>query len=335
MTKRLFLIKSIFGVIFLVTLTTILSKLYSDILEKEQLGYFKGRHVQVKEFNFEINDSNLTSLSDLPDDFPNQYQFHILHVKLKDSVDNSLVQNVYINRQIQNINQWLFSQTNGSSFRFDTYQGDIEITEVVLPISEEDFLGYAKQKYGEKDLNFNGLIYLNNALEDWLRILDRKSSFLNAGKIYIAYFEISKTYVCGHAPIQGNRVVGIYPIAINLRDNSPCTAFLHGNTLHESGVWEHLITHEMLHSLGFPSLCSKNIIIDSYHLNDLEFPNDIMGSEPGLYDPNPVLDPNHDDYYQTNLDCPDLSNSPFLEPLPNSIEIPENVLSNPYWRLNK
>jgi hypothetical protein len=71
------------------------------------------------------------------------------------------------------------------------------------------------------------------------------------------------------------------------------------------------------------------------HINDPLYPNDIMSSNFGLYDQNPVLDPNHDDYYLLNSNCPDLAESPFLDPLPRNVRLPENVLSNTLWRLDE
>lgn len=281
-------------------------------------------------------DENELHIIDLPDDEPNQYQFHILHVIPKDTAENPLVSQFYIQEQIQQVNNWMLLQTQTSSFRFDANQGQLDITQITLPITEAEFLAYTKQKYGKNDFEFEGLIYLNSSLEDWLQIVDRRTPFLSRGKIYVAYFEISKSYVCGHAPLSGNRVIGVYPIALNLRDNSPCTAFLGGNLPSKDKIWVNLLTHEILHALGFPTACAKNIASDGFHVNDLLFPNDIMGINPGLYDPAPVLDPNHDDYFKTSLslDCPDLTNSPFLTPLPENPQLPENILANQYWRLD-
>ena len=74
------------------------------------------------------------------------------------------------------------------------------------------------------------------------------------------------------------------------------------------GESEETILHEILHTLGAPFKCGKNIDPDvSLHVNDNK--GDIMNKVSGsLY-----LDFNNDDYYKHNIsDCNDLYMSKFL-----------------------
>ncbi len=150
--------------------------------------------------------------------------------------------------------------------------------------------------------------------------------------MYVAYYEVSQAYICGDSAGAGKRIIGMYPSAYSLRDLSSCAAISDRSLDNERGVWEHLLVHEIIHSLGFANRCSSHVVEGDIHIDDPETPNDIMGTKLGLYAANPELDPNHDDYYLTDLTCPDLADSPFLEPLPIHPVLPEGVLPGT-WRL--
>lgn len=274
------------------------------------------------------------SYYDRPDDFPGLYQFHVLYVVTEDfkyttrDLDNS------IKEETKLVNEWFSSQTNGKTLRLDTYQGQLDITFIILPLTETELFSYTAQNYGKFDPTFHGLIYLHYALEDWLEKANGISPFLFPGKIYITFSESSLAYVCGDGPVNGSRIVGLYPNAYNLRDQNDCSAFLGARKQDQRGVWENILAHEMIHALGFPSSCASNLDEDKVHINDSVNKNDIMGTDLGIYDQNPVLDPNHNDYYLMNSpSCPDLSQSPFLSPLPDKPYIPPGVLSKDEWRL--
>ena len=274
------------------------------------------------------------SYSDRPDDDPGLYQIHILYVipngfnYSNRDIDGS------INRHIDLLNEWFASQTDGLKIRFDTYQGELDITFVQLALYEEEMISYLEEQYSQYDKSHQGLIFLRNGLEDWLNKYNEKNQILYPGKLYLTYFEISESYVCGDGPTQSSRVIGLYPRAFNVRDQNDCKAFLGYDQEHKRGIWEQLIVHEIIHALGFPNKCSPNIDEDGVHISDPTTPNDIMGAQLGIYDPTPVLDPNHNDYYHLiDKNCPNLSESPFLDPLPENPKLPKNVLSNFEWRL--
>jgi hypothetical protein len=175
---------------------------------------------------------------------------------------------------------------------------------------------------------------LHYGLEDKLNQINQTSPIFQPGKLYVTFFDVSLAYVCGDGPVKGSRIIGLYPSAYNLRDQNNCKAFLGAKKENQRGTWEHILIHEIVHALGFPTACATNLDQDEVHINDPLTPNDIMGTNLGIYDPNPVLDPNHDDYFRTNLTgCSDLSNSPFLSPLPEVSYLPPDVLSNSEWRL--
>lgn len=274
------------------------------------------------------------SYNDRPDDFPKLYQFHVLYVVTEDFKYTTRDLDGSVDEQVRLVNEWFSNQTDGKIMRLDTYQGQLDITFVILPITEAELFLYTAQNYEKFDPAYHGLIYLHYALEEWLEKANATSPFLSPGKLYITYFESSLAYVCGDGPANGSRILGLYPSAYNLRDQNSCKAFLGAKQENQRGIWENILAHEMIHALGLPSACAKNLDDDGVHINDPLAQNDIMGSTLGIYDQNPLIDPNHDDYYLTNSSgCTDLSNSPFLSPLPSQPYLPPNVLSKEEWRL--
>jgi len=271
------------------------------------------------------------SYADRPDDVPGEYQFHVLYVMHKAyergnrDLDGSIVETVRL------MNDWFTAQSGGRRLRFDTYQGELDITRLILPGSDQGLRNYMGTKYGAQDAEFGGMIFLRNGLEDWINDVDRTQHLLQPGKLYVAFYETSHAYVCADGPPPGSRVVGLYPGAVSLRDDSQCAAWL-GRTLDgERGVWEQILAHELIHALGFPGACSSHPTDGGTHVDDPATPSDIMGVRQGPYSDEPVLDPNHDDYFATSFACPDLSESPFLDPLPDRPRLPRDVLAG--WRL--
>ncbi len=274
------------------------------------------------------------SYTDRPDDFPGLYQFHVLYVVTEDFKYTTRDLDGSINEQIRLVNEWFSGQTDGKTMRMDTYRDQLDITFVILPVTEAELFSYTAQNYEKYDPTYHGIVYLHYALEEMLEKENSKTPFLSPGKLYIAFFETSLAYVCGDGPVNGSRIVGLYPNAYNLRDQNSCKAFLGASKENKRGVWENMLAHEMIHALGFPSSCADNFSEDGVHINDLLNENDIMGATLGIYDQNPVLDPDHNDYYlQNSPGCPDLSHSPFLSPIPDQPYLPATVLSNENWQL--
>ena len=74
------------------------------------------------------------------------------------------------------------------------------------------------------------------------------------------------------------------------------------------GDSEVTILHEILHTLGSPPKCARNLDSENiFHVNDNE--KDILNKLSG----NMFLDFNNDDYYKHNIkNCPDLADSKYL-----------------------
>ena len=97
-------------------------------------------------------------------------------------------------------------------------------------------------------------------------------------------------------------------VLINNKQIFTCTKNDHLNDIDDLtfGDAEATILHELLHTLGVPSKCSKNLDRSYFHVSDNT--KDIMHKESGKE----YLDYNNDDYYNHINDCPDLKNNDYL-----------------------
>jgi hypothetical protein len=254
------------------------------------------------------------SYADRPDDFPDQYQIHVFYVVPKNFTDTTRYFDGSIDENMRLMNTWFADQTGGRSFTLDTYQGSLDITYIPLPATEEELFDHAKSEYGKYDVEFDGKQYLSTALEDYL--YQMKPRPFQPRKIYVAYVEISQAYRCGTSQSgYGFLVAKVFPGAYSLQDAIDCEDSSSQWRDGETGYWEHLLAHEVIHLLGFPngsqSACSSHRTEDLLHIFDPQTPNDIMEQYIGE---NPVLDPNHDDYYLLDKPCLDLADSPYLSP---------------------
>jgi hypothetical protein len=218
-----------------------------------------------------------------------------------------------IEESLRLMNDWFADQTGGRSFVLDTYQGRLDITYMPIPLTEQGLLDYTyKTYYGQYNKGFSESNYLSYALEDF--VYHANLPIFKQEKLYLAYFEISKAYTCGeYGSTRSAHVAVVYPSAFSLRDQINCSIYSNEVGDNTRGIWENILAHEVIHSLGFVEYgCALNGTPD-HHVEDPETPDDIMGI--GMYSDNPVLDPNHNDYYEKHRPyCADLADSPYLYP---------------------
>jgi len=226
------------------------------------------------------------SYSDRPDDYPGFYQIHVLYVVPKDFTDTTRYFDGSIDESVRLMNEWFASQKDGQFFILDTYQGKLDITYVRLPVSEGKIFEYTKEKYGDYGEDPDDLSGLGKAMVDFISSLDVIPPY-QIQKIYIAYFEVSESFVCGETV---SFITVVYPDATNLRDQVDCKIFSGQLLDGQRGVWENILAHEVIHVLGFPvKACTPRNVDNDMHIYDPDTPDDIMGS--GMWNDNPVLDP--------------------------------------------
>ena len=246
-------------------------------------------------------------------------QFHTIFLLPCEREDREYDINKQIESSLSAINMWLKKQTKNQSLRFDkNIDGNIDIT--FLRVNKTmDWFGDLHTK--DKSINTTEV---SEKIEKI--ILDNKKIFNNfSSKKFIIFFEgwEKRKYIdydiCGKSRFDGKvaiyytysrfkKYIGDDVILSNNKKIFSCTHEDHLNEIndHSFGDAEATILHEIIHSLGFPSSCSLNVI--SFHVTDNK--NDIMHKQSGKK----FLDYNNDNYYDHGKDdCPDLKNSEFLE----------------------
>jgi len=237
-------------------------------------------------------------------------QIHAVYLLPCDAEDRKFDINGHIRYSIQSINNWLLDKTENQILNFDKIENNqVDITFIRVNKSINWFTKY------------NTIENRNNDASAKIEkiILNNKKIFNNFNnKKFIVFFEgwekrrsiINK--VCGRSKFNG-KVAIFYTSEKNTKIKSCTLDNLNNSILEKFGESEETILHEILHTLGAPSKCGKNVDLKkSLHVNDND--NDIMNSVSGSI----YLDFNNDDYYKHNIsNCPDLFLSEYLINLGN------------------
>ncbi len=243
---------------------------------------------------------------DQPDDF-DLHQVHVVYVLPADGVDEGFDTDGTLARSVATFQTWLAAQTGGPRLRFDTCDGDLDVTFFRSPRTGEQLL---------TDPDFPEDVYVRDRIEDDLEL----AGFDHLRKLYAVYYGGPGPAIsCGGGPLPPvlpGRVAAVY-----LRggpDFAPC----------EREVWtapgappsyrDIGMLHEIVHALGLVPSCATNHF--EGHTGD--DPTDLMYA--GDLGWNPMtLDVGRDDYHEHGIPgCPDLARSAFLDPLPANAELP-------------
>jgi hypothetical protein len=266
------------------------------------------------------------SLTDRPDNNPGMYQVHFLYVLPADGTDYQRDLDGKINVTVDAVNEWFAAQTGGSRFRFDTYQGELDITFVQLNMTSQQVIDASVSQYG-------GKYWIRDVLESELL----EMNLFQPGKIYVSLFEISNhPSTCADAAHPDDlmgRMAGLYPSAI-LDGGYNCAdeAFGEGLTYTDMGV-----IHEIVHTLGFAASCGANPTSAENFSHTGDDNSDLMWAPDAnstlYWDTDRMkLDPGNDDYYNHDIpNCPDLADSAFLDPLPANPQAPPGWPAD--WKL--
>jgi hypothetical protein len=257
------------------------------------------------------------SFEDRPDDQPGLYQVHLLYVVPAESKDQERDLNGRINTSVEAVNLWFSEQTGGSSLRFDTYQGQLDITFVTVDMTSDEVYDASVAQYG-------GAYWIRDILEAKLSDM----TLFQPGKIYLALFEIDRhPSTCAdsaHPPDLMGRMAGLYPSAVvEAGWNCADQPFGAGLTYTDMGL-----IHETVHLLGFASSCGFNPTSAGNISHTGDDNRDLMwapdDADTRYWDTDHMLlDPGNDDYFNHTIpNCPDLADSAFLEPLPADPQTP-------------
>jgi hypothetical protein len=151
-----------------------------------------------------------------------------------------------------------------------------------------------------------------------------KVGFYHPRKIYLAYYDGSSFFgYCGNGSYPPERpgVLGAIYLQGTFGDANEyfCTdSYTFAPDEISAGYLEISMLHEALHLLGAAPSCGSSV--EDTHTTDS--PQDLLYGGVNPWEPN-VLDVGNDDYWMHGLpDCPDLAQSVFVDPIPESPQLP-------------
>ena len=222
-------------------------------------------------------------------------QLHAVYALPSDGEDRALDTSGAIAASVEAFQRWLARETGGTNFRLDTSDGELDVTFVRLPISDESMKATGA--------------FVRNEIER----LMREAGQIETGKLYAVYYDGGSTYSCGGGAWPP-RLVGVVG-AMYLRAQPagyavPCSANPLAAPGAEPGYMDIAMLHELVHTLGFVAECAPHHT-RAGHASDS--PNDLMWSGDQPWQLPPRLDIGRDDYYgHGRTDCPDLARSEYL-----------------------
>ncbi len=252
-------------------------------------------------------------------DITNDNQIHAIFMLPCERGDRKFDVNLNIESSLLAINKWFLEKSKNQQLLFDlNKKNQIDVTFLRVNKTMNWFDNKENKNKTERiDISekIKNIIILNK---------EKFNNFDN--KKFIIFFEgwERRKYInydiCGKADFEGKisiyytysrfkKYIGNDLILTNNKKIFTCTKNDHLNDLNDLtfGDAEATILHEILHTLGAPSNCSKNLNNSSLHVSDNK--KDILHKESG----NEYLDYNNDDYYNHNNDnCADLKNSSYL-----------------------
>ena len=240
------------------------------------------------------------SMSDRADD-DSGYQLHVMYVVPSDGIDRGLDTNGKLNVSVCAFQKWLVGQTNGVGLRLDTYQDSLDITFLRLSRSNEDIASHGEHVRDEIEADL------------------RTAGFNDPNKLYVVYYDGLSNTACGGGawpPSLPGHVAALYLQGLP-NGNPRCNQNQFATSEDSPGYLEFAMIHEIFHTLGAVATCAPhyNATQPSHVSGDSA---DLMwaGPTPTIWAPSD-LDIDHDDYYGHNqVNCLDLADSTFMDPLP-------------------
>jgi hypothetical protein len=238
-------------------------------------------------------------MADMPDDFEGN-QIHVVYVTPKDGRDRGADFNGQLRNEVIVAQQWLFKEV-GRSFKFDTYQGEPDITFVRLSRTEHEIFNLGD---GQS----------NVTLQLELDLL----GFNDPQKLYAVYFDGGfRNGECG-----GNGGVGGIALTI-MGGRMDCflnfSPQANGSGQMRQGSHASVMMHEVIHALDFVARCAPDH--DDPHPGHLQTISDDLMAFDGSGFTFYRLDKNRSEYYGHNIaNCVDLEDSALWQDAPTDAD---------------
>lgn len=290
----------------------ILLVLYFQYLDDEWKYFYKAKEKIIPKYCEDNTEDFENMIIKLDSDFLENRNFddqidisknevHLVYLVPCDIISRDLDINGKINKIVSNINIWFYQKSNNQKLKFDYDNLKLDITFMRINKTLSWFNNFNSIQDAKND----------NASKIEKIILANKKRFKNfESKKFIIFFEGWEkrkgfNSTCGRARFDGQ--VAIYYTNSNIKNKGSCVNIIDTS----SGVLgseEQTVLHELLHLMGYPNKCSKNIDPKNLlHVNDSK--EDILYKFSG----GKYLDYNNDDYYNhDNKECTDLKDSKYL-----------------------
>ncbi len=248
--------------------------------------------------------SSPRTTEDCPDDV-DLPQIHLIYALPSDVTDLELDKNDSIRDSVESAQSWLAKESgSGARLRFDTCQGDLDVTFVRLPRTDQEYAAFGDKVPEQVEYDL------------W------SAGFSAPNKIYAAYYGGTHED-CGQGPqppSNPGNVVVLSPKTVHCSGDFPASS--------PPGEWEFTLIHEVFHALGAvsegaPNYCTKKDNKDCAP-GHVKQPQDDLMSAPKWDFPS-RLDVGKDDYWgHSQAGFVDISRSEFLDPTPANAALPED-----------
>ena len=245
-------------------------------------------------------------------DISPDFQFHAIYLLPCEKKDRKFDINQNIQSSLYAINKWFIDKSNNQKINFDKkIDNTIDVTFIRVNKTMNWFTGSSNSSKNREDSG--------SRIENI--ILSNSNIFNNFNKKkFIVFFEgwekrTSLSFdICGKSRFNGKIAIFFtngkwkQDVGNNKKMFSCLKDSLNEINDQSFGDSEVTILHEILHTLGSPPKCARNLDSENiFHVNDNE--KDILNKLSG----NIFLDFNNDDYYKHNIkNCPDLADSKYL-----------------------
>jgi hypothetical protein len=237
------------------------------------------------------------SLVDRPDDFGGP-QIHVMYVVPSDGEDRLLDTNGTLLRSVSSFHNWFSERSNGLAFRFDTFQGTLDITFHRLSRTDEAMIAFGA--------------FVVTEIERELRAAGR----MHPNKLYIVYYDGGSTYSCGGAawpPLVPGQTAAMYLKGTPGGHSCGAQQFVTEPTQFPR-YWEFAMLHDLVHTLGIVAAHAPNHTA-AYPAHVPER-NDLMygGASYWIIDASTTIDVGGDDYFGPGVPSgvTRLEDSPFV-----------------------
>ena len=242
--------------------------------------------------------------TDRPDDVSG-YQIHVIYVLPSDGVDRNLDTNGNLDLTVASFEKWFSSNSGGKQFRFDTYQGALDVSFFRLSRTGAAIASHHQYVRDEiqKDLHAAG--------------------FNKSNKLYAVYYDGPSDFSCGGGAWPPTLVGNVSAVYLQGAFGSThCANNSFTSSIDSPHYWEFAMLHSIFNTLGAVAKCAPHFT-QAGNVSDSNTDLMYAGNQPWMPS---QIDVGHDDYFDlTNSTCLDIARSVFIDPLP------VNAMKPPSW----